>query len=196
VYLAYKQIADGQSTAYYPKDLVIHSSVPPATLVAAVRRTVHQIDARQPISDIKPMSEVVADVTAARSVQVRVLVAFAAIAFLLAAIGIHGLLSFAVSTRQQEIGVRMALGAQRSEIVRMVTRQGVVLAAAGVIPGIAIAYAGGRAMQSLLAGVQPGDAMTFGAAGALCVVMTVLGSLLPTLRAVRVDPATALRAEV
>jgi putative ABC transport system permease protein len=196
VYLAYKQIADGQSPPYYPKDLVIRSSVPPATLVHAVRDIVHRIDAGQPISNIKPMSEVVADVTAARSVQVRVLVAFAAIAFLLAAIGIHGLLSFAVSSRQHEIGVRMALGAQRSEIVRMVTRQGMVLAAAGVLPGLAIAYAAGRAMQSLLAGVEPGDAMTFGAAGLSCVVMTLVGSLLPALRAVRVDPAMALRADV
>ena len=116
------------------------------------------------------------------------LVAFAAIAFLLAAVGIHGLLSFAVSSRQHEIGVRMALGAQRSEIVRMVMRQGVVLAVAGVVPGIAIAYAGGRAMRSLLAGVEPGDAATFAAAGALCVVMTLVGSLVPTLHAVRVDP--------
>jgi putative ABC transport system permease protein len=74
-------------------------------------------------------------------------------------------------------------------------RQGIVLAAAGVLPGIAIAYAAGRAMQSLLAGVQPADTVTFAAAGVLCVAMTLLGSLLPTLRAARVDPATAFRAE-
>jgi predicted permease len=196
VYLAYKQIADGQSSPYYPKDLVMRSSIPPTTLVRAAREIVHRIDPQQPISNIKSMSEIVEDVTAARSVQVRVLVAFAAIAFLLAAIGIHGLLSFAVSSRQHEIGVRMALGAQRREIVRMVMRQGIALAAFGVLPGLVLAYIGGRAMQSLLAGVQPGDALTFGAAGLLCVVMTLVGSLLPTLRAVRVDPATALRAEV
>jgi putative ABC transport system permease protein len=128
-------------------------------------------------------------------VQVRVLVAFAAIAFLLAAIGIHGLLSFTVSSRQHEIGIRMALGAQRGEIVRLIMRQGIVLAAAGVIPGIVIAYVAGRAMQGLLAGVQPADTVTFAAAGVLCLAMTLLGSLLPTLRAARVDPATAFRAE-
>jgi putative ABC transport system permease protein len=142
------------------------------------------------------MTEVVGSVTAARSVQVRVLVAFAVIAFLLAGIGIHGLLSFAVSNRQHEIGVRMALGAQRGDIVRMVMRQGVILSAAGVLPGIVIAFLVGRAMQSLLAGVQPGDAVTFASAAILCVVMTLVGSLLPTLRAVRVDPATAFRTEV
>jgi ABC-type antimicrobial peptide transport system permease subunit len=174
---------------------VIRSSVPSATLIPAVRRVVEQVDPLQPVSNIKAMSDVVSDVTAARAVQVRVLVAFAAIAFLLAAIGIHGLLSFTVSSRQHEIGIRIALGAQRSEIVRLIMRQGVILAAAGVIPGILIAYAAGRGMQSLLAGVRPADPATFIAAGVLCVVMTLIGSLLPTLRAARVDPATAFRSE-
>jgi putative ABC transport system permease protein len=195
VYLAYKQVGDGQSGFYNPKVLVIRSSIPSATVIPAVRRIVRQVDPQQPVSNIKPMSTIVSDVTAARSVQVRVLIAFAAIAFLLAAIGIHGLLSFTVSSRQHEIGVRIALGAQRSEIVRLIMRQGIILAVAGVIPGLAIAYAAGRAMRSLLAGVQPADAVTFAAAGVLCLMMTLIGSLLPTLRAARVDPATAFRAE-
>jgi putative ABC transport system permease protein len=193
--MSYKQLADGQSTGYNPKDLVIRASVPTQALVSSVRQAVLQVDPHQPISDVRPMTEIVADATGARAVQVRVLVAFAAIAFLLAAIGIHGLLSFAVATRRHEIGVRMALGAQRTEIVRMVMRQGALLAAAGVLPGLLVAYLGGRAMQGLLAGVQPADALTFGVAAVLCVVMTLVGSLLPTLRAVRVDPATALRAD-
>jgi putative ABC transport system permease protein len=195
VYLAYKQVLDGQSTFFSPKDLVIRASIPATTVIPAVRRIVRRLDPQQPVSNIKTMPAIVADVTAARSVQVRVLVAFAAIAFLLAAIGIHGLLSFTVSSRQHEIGIRIALGAQRGEIVRLIMRQGVVLAAAGVLPGIAIAYVAGRAMQSLLAGVEPADTVTFAAAGVLCLVMTLLGSLLPTLRAARVDPATAFRAE-
>jgi predicted permease len=194
VYLAYKQVLDGQ-TFFNPKDLVIRTSVPATTLIPAVRRIVGRVDPHQPISNVKTMLAIVSDVTAARSVQVRVLIAFAAIAFFLAAIGIHGLLSFTVSSRQHEIGVRMALGAQPGEIVRLILRQGIVLAAAGVLPGLAIAYAAGRAMQSLLAGVQPTDPVTFAAAGVLCVVMTLVGSLLPTLRAARVDPATAFRAE-
>jgi ABC-type antimicrobial peptide transport system permease subunit len=89
----------------------------------------------------------------------------------------------------------MALGAQQGEIVRLIMRQGVLLAAAGVLPGIAIAYAGGRGMQTLLAGVQPADPVTFIAAGLLCVAMTLVGSLAPTLRAARVDPAIAFRSE-
>ena len=89
----------------------------------------------------------------------------------------------------------MALGAQRGDIVRTVVRQGVILAAAGVIPGLVIAYLAGRSIQSLLAGVEPADAMTFAAAGALCVLMTIAGTLAPALRAVRVDPAAAFRSE-
>jgi predicted permease len=195
VYMPYRQFPNGQGSFYSPKDLVIRSSIPTATLVPAVRRIVQRADPEQPISDIRPMSEIVSDVTAARSVQVRVLIAFAAIAFILAAVGIHGLLTYSVSSRQHEIGVRIALGAQRGDIVRMIMKQGAILAAAGVIPGLILAYLAGRSMQSLLAGVEPSDVLTFGAAGVLCIVMTMVGTLLPTMRAVRVDPSTAFRSE-
>jgi putative ABC transport system permease protein len=195
VYLACEQVRDGESEFFTPKDLVIRSSVPSTTVVAGVRHIVKQVDPQQPISNVKQMATIVSDATAARAVQVSVLVAFAAIAFLLAAIGIHGLLSFTVSSRQHEIGVRMALGAQRSEIVRLIVQRGVLLAAAGVLPGILIAYAAGRAMQGLLAGLQPADPVTFIAAGVLCVMMTIIGSFHPAVRAVRVDPAAAFRAE-
>ncbi|MEP6836335.1 MAG: ABC transporter permease [Gemmatimonas sp.] len=195
VYQSYQQVINGQSSFYYPKDLVIRSTLPQGTLVPAVRTIVRRVDPQQPISDIRMLSDIVSDMTAARSVQVRVLGAFALIAFLLAASGIHGLLAFSVSQRQREIGVRMALGAQRSEIVRMVMNRGVLLAVAGVIPGVAVAYAAGRAMQGLLAGINPADALTFCAVVAMCGVMTIVGSLLPVLRAVRVDPAVAFRAE-
>jgi putative ABC transport system permease protein len=137
----------------------------------------------------------VAGETATRAMQVRVLVVFTAIAFGLAAVGIHGLLSFAVSQRVTEIGVRRALGAQSRDVLVMVAGRGLALAAAGAVPGVLIAYAAGRAMEALLAGVGPADVRTFVAATALCVLMTVLGTLAPTLRALRVDPVTALRAE-
>src|SRR5579862_446226 len=150
---------------------------------------------QQPISDVRTMAEIVADNTASRSAQVRVLGAFAAIAFFLAAVGIHGLLSFAVSRRTREIGVRIALGARPGEILGMVMRQAAVLGAAGVVPGIVLAYGAGRAFEALLAGVKPGDALTFACAVGLSLLMTLLGSLLPALRAVRIDPMPAIRAE-
>lgn len=195
VYLPYQQVKDGDLIGYIPQDLAIWTTAPPGTLLPAVRRIVAAADPEQPISNVQTLEEIVADRTASRSVQARVLAGFAVIAFLLAAVGIHGLLSFAVSTRRHEFGVRMALGAQSREIVAMVLRQGARLAAAGVLPGIALAYAAGRAMQSLLAGVQPGDALTFAAAVVACVVMTLAGSLMPVLRAVRVPPATVFRSE-
>ena len=121
--------------------------------------------------------------------------AFALMAFVLAAIGIHGLLSFAVSQRVQEIGVRLALGARSSDILSMVMWRGAILAIAGIVPGVLIAYAAGRSMEALLAGVRPADGVTLAAAIALSFLMTVLGTLAPTVRALRVDPMTALRAE-
>ena len=141
------------------------------------------------------MTDIVERDTASRSTQVRVLGAFALIAFVLAGIGIHGLLSFAVSQRVQEIGVRMALGAQSGDILSMIIRRSLMLAVAGVVPGVALAYAAGRSMEALLAGVKPADTLTLASAVGLALAMTVAGSLAPTLRALRVDPITALRAE-
>src|SRR5262249_43570250 len=99
------------------------------------------------------------------------------------------------SQRAQEIGVRMALGAQPGDILRMVVERGLKLAVAGVVPGVLLAYAAGRGMQALLVGVTPGDAATFGSVVGLAVVMTVVGTLVPALRAVRMDPLSALRTE-
>ncbi len=164
-------------------------------LVPALRKIVAAADPAQPVSDVNTMSEIAGAETAPRLVQVRVLGAFAAIALVLAAVGIHGLLSFAVSMRSREIGVRMALGAQRSDILRMVAGTGARLAGAGVLAGSALAYAAARALQSLLAGVSPGDALVWGSAILLSIVMTVAGSLVPAIRAARVDPGIAIRCD-
>jgi predicted permease len=193
VYFPYKQVEDGSFPFYSPESLVVLSSN--NSVLPAIRRIIHTADPEQSISDARPMAEIVAADSAARSVQVDAIASFAAMAFLLTAIGIHGLLAFGVSERRTEFGVRIALGAQRSDILGMVLRQGVVLTAAGAIPGIALAYASGRAMEALLAGVKPGDALTFTAAGALVVLMALAGSLLPAVRAIRIDPIQAIRAE-
>jgi putative ABC transport system permease protein len=197
VYLSAKQLADGAILFFAPKDLIVRATpaIDPTSLVPSIRAIVHEADPQQPVSDVRTLAEIVGRETASRTVQLRVLAAFAAIAFVLAAVGIHGLLSFAVSQRAQEIGVRVALGAQKRDILTMVMARSLWLAIAGVIPGLALAYAAGRAMRALLVGVTPADAPTFLAVGALAMVMTILGSLMPTLRALRVDPITALRAE-
>ena len=112
VYVPDQQVPDGGVIFYAPKDLAVRTAVDPASLVPAIRRVVAQVDPQQPISDVRTMAEVVREETGARAVQVRVLGAFAAAALLLAAVGIHGLLSFVVRSRSQEIGVRIALGAR------------------------------------------------------------------------------------
>jgi putative ABC transport system permease protein len=195
VYMAYKQVQDGWYPFYTPKDLVVHASSNPAALVPAIRRIIHNADPSQPVSDVQTMNDIVDDQTASRSVQVKVLGAFAAVAFLLAGIGIHGLLSFGVSQRRQEIGVRIALGAQSGHIVRMVMTQSMVLATFGIFLGLILAYGAGKTMESLLAGVKPDDPATFLISIVLCSVMAIIGSLLPILRAVRVDPMKVIRTD-
>lgn len=195
VYLPYQQATDGYLVFYAPKDLVIRASASPASLLPAVRRIIRDADPEQPISSVRTLAEIVDTNTAPRSVQVRIIGAFAALALLLAGIGIHGLLSFTVSNRLSEIAVRVALGAQPRDILRIILRQSTLLAALGVVLGVALAYAAGHAMQALLVGVTPGDAATFLGAAALCFLMAIAGSLVPSLRAIRVDPIAAIRAE-
>jgi predicted permease len=195
VYIPHKQVPDNSIIGYTPKDLIIRSTLDAGALVPSVRAIVRRADPEVPLSNIKTMAEIVDGQTASRAVQLRVLAAFAVIAVFLAGVGIHGVLSFAVAQRVQEIGVRIALGAQSRDILSMIVWRGVLLAAAGVVPGVALAYAAGRMMESLLVGVNPSDGVTFLAAVALAIVMTTAGSLVPTLRALRIDPIKAIRAE-
>jgi predicted permease len=195
VYIPYQQVADGSIIGYVPKDLVLRTSAPPGTLLPALRRIIAAADPEQPVSNVRMLGDVVESETEPRAVQVRALTAFAAIAFLLAAVGIHGLLSFTVSSRSQEIGVRLALGAQRTNILGMILRDAARLSAAGILFGAAAAYLAGSSMRALLAGVDAADLPTFTAAIALCALMTLTGSLIPALRAIHIDPASAIRVE-
>lgn len=195
VYLPASQQFNGQLGFYAPRDLVIRSSVPPKTLIPAVRSIIRRADPQLPITEVQTLEEVVSLETAPRVVQLRVLGAFAAVAFLLAAIGIHGLLAFTVSARTRDIGVRIALGATSLDILKMVLGRSVLLGGLGVTIGVALAYAAGRSMRSLLAGVDPADVTVFAAAVGLSLIMTIAGSVLPAWRAVRVDPLAATRAD-
>jgi predicted permease len=195
VYLPYQQFQD-ISPFYVPKSLAVRAASGDArTLAPALRRIVREADPQLPISDVRMMSDIVVGETASRRVEAIMLSAFAAIAFLLAAIGIHGLLSFAVSSRTQEIGVRMALGARAGDILTMILRDGLMLALAGIAIGTGLAYGAGIGLRSLLAGVRPGDLQTFAAAITLCLLMTLAGSLIPAIQAVRIDAAAAVRPE-
>ena len=195
VYLSYRQVPDNYIVWYAPKDLAIRSIVPGETLVPAVRRIIARADPQLPVSDVQMLSKIVEDDTAARSIQVRVLSGFALMALLLAGIGIHGLLSFAVSTRSQEIGVRVAVGAQRTDILAMIFRESLLLAVIASVIGVALAYASARALESILAGVRPADAEIYAISLSVALGMTFLGSLWPAARALRIDPMSAMRAE-
>jgi predicted permease len=203
VYLPAAQGPNGGVPRYQPKDLLIRTAATTpeettaaaAALMPAVREIIARADPEQPISEVQTLSEIVTADTAPRVTQVRVLGVFAGIAFLLAGIGIHGLLSFAVSHRAPEIGVRMAMGAQRRDILGMVLFEGLTLAVIGVIAGVALAYAAGRSMEALLAGITPWDLPTFAAGITVSLAMTIVGSLLPALRAVRVDPLVVMKAD-
>jgi predicted permease len=158
-----------------------------------VRAIVKTMNANLPITEALPL----ADVTALGLIPQRIAAAVAAslgvVALFLAAIGIYGVTSYAVSSRTREIGIRMALGADRARVVRLVVRQGFVLAALGVAGGVAIAAAGARLLESLLFGVRGLDPITFGTACLIFAVITGLASLIPARRAAAVDPMVALR---
>ncbi|HEV7238431.1 MAG TPA: ABC transporter permease [Thermoanaerobaculia bacterium] len=193
VYVSSSQIADNSIIGYIPHDLAIRSALPPEQLLPAVRRIIASADPEQPISSVRPLAEIVADDTAPRRVQIRVLAILSAIALLIAGVGVHGLLSFAVAQRTKELGVRRALGAQDGGIVTMILRDGVRLAAIGTAIGVGVAILVGRGMSALLFGVPPTDVRTIAAAAALCMLTALIGCLRPALRAVSIDPMIALR---
>ena len=195
VYLPSTQVQDGWLTFYAPKDLVVRSSGAVAPVVAAIREAVARANPEQPVSDVRTLSDIVENETASRSVQVSALGAFAAIAVLLACLGIHGLLSFVVASRTQEIGVRMAFGATPGLVIGLVLGRTALMAGVGVAIGLGVALAVSRSVEALLAGVSPADGATFAVAALVAFAMALVGSVLPARRAVSVDPLAAIRVE-
>ncbi|HKO60926.1 MAG TPA: ABC transporter permease [Pyrinomonadaceae bacterium] len=193
MYLPFKQV-DGFH-GYKPRDLVIRTEQDPQQLIAAMRREIHAVDPNQPVSNIATLDETFVQGTQRRKVGMTLLVAFAALALLLAVIGIYAVLAFFVTQHRPEIGVRVALGAQRRDILGLVLKKGMVLAAAGVVIGLASAVAITRLMASLLFGVQPVDALTFAAVSFCVLAVALLACYIPARRATKVDPLIALRYE-
>ncbi len=194
VYLPARQRDDSAISPFYtPKDLLVRSATDSVRLVPAIRDIVHRVDPEQPVSDVRSLADIAEAETAPRLTQVRVLGAFACVAFLLVVTGIHAVLSSVVSSRTREIGIRVALGATYRSVVAMVAGQGLALGLTGIALGAVAGYAGGRMLQTLLIGVAPDDPLTFLGAVGLSLVMTLVGSLMPTVRALRLNPTTAIR---
>jgi putative ABC transport system permease protein len=168
---------------------------PPLSLASAVEREVHQLDPDQPVADARSMEEVVDRTIAGARFNTLLLGVFAQIAFLLAAVGIYGVISCDVSERTHEIGIRVALGAQPGDVLKLVLGQGARLAGYGIAAGLAAAFALTRLMATMLYGVKATDAYTFAAIPVLLGAVALAASYLPTRRALRLDPVTALRHE-
>jgi putative ABC transport system permease protein len=175
--------------------MVVRTAQPPLSLASAVEREVHQLDPDQPVADARSMEDVVDEAIAGARFNTVLLGVFALIAFVLAAVGIYGVISCDVSERTHEIGIRVALGAQPGDVLKLVLGQGARLAGYGIAAGLAAAFALTRLMAAMLYGVKATDAYTFAAIPVLLGAVALAASYLPSRRALALDPVTALRHE-
>lgn len=178
-----------------PMTLALRATGDPRELLPAIRAEVKALDPGVPLAEIKLLDELVSDRLAQPRMQAGVLAGFAALALVLAVIGTYGVMAYAVSQRTREVGIRMALGAQRGDVLRPLMGEGVGLIAAGVILGLAGALAATRLMQSMLTNISVYDPLTFIATTVMLVAAALLACWLPARRAIRIDPLVALRAE-
>ena len=193
MYFPYPQSSENLS--YIPRDLVIRTTGDPKSVLGAVRGAIHVADPDQPISNIATMEEVLGREAGQRRLGMILISSFAALALILASLGIYSILAFFVSQHRNEIGVRMALGASPRRIVWLVLKKGMSLAILGVGIGLAASFALTRLMSSLLFGVRPADPLTYFLVPTLLGFVAVLACLVPARRAVKVDPVVALRYE-
>ncbi|HVF23476.1 MAG TPA: ABC transporter permease [Pyrinomonadaceae bacterium] len=178
-----------------PRDLVVRVNGDSAALVGAVREAVWAVDKDQPVSNVRTMDQVFAAAVSRERFQMLLLALFATLALVLACVGLYGVISYAVAQRTREIGVRMALGAQPRDVLRLVIRQGMALTIAGLLIGIGVGLAATRVMSDMLFGVTATDTVTFISAGALLVAVAFLACYVPARRGTKVDPLVALRYE-
>jgi putative ABC transport system permease protein len=175
--------------------LIVRSTAAPTLIINGARAAIKQLDGDLPIFDAKTMTEALSDTVSQPRFYAILLGSFATIALLIAALGIYGVISYAVSQRTRELGIRIALGAQRERVVRLVIGQGLTLTLLGIVVGVAGAYAMTRMISSLLFGVAPADPLTFVVVAFVFVGVASLASYLPARRAASVDPIIAMRAE-
>ncbi|HEY6181976.1 MAG TPA: ABC transporter permease [Terriglobales bacterium] len=190
-------------TIYFPSlqnpdqtmSLVVRTALPASTILPGIKDAIWRVDKDQPIFNVKAMDEIVAGITSAQRVAFLMLDAFALLALALAALGIYGVTSYAVTQRIHEIGVRVALGAQHGDILGMVVLSGIKLVGAGILIGLVASFGLTRLMTSLLFGVSASDPLTFAGVAVLLFAVALLACYIPARRAANVDPMVALRYE-
>ena len=198
MYVPQSQITDGLTrlaAGLLPLSWVVRTTGDPLALGPAVQREFENLDPQLAPSHVVSMTQVIAESNTRQDFNTLLLTVFAAIALLLAAVGIYGLMSYAVQQRTQEIGIRMALGADQGRIMRLILGQGVRLAVIGTVLGLGAAYGFTRLLAKFLFGVKPSDPLAFSTVAVILIVVTLLAAFVPTRRAMRVDPMVALRQE-
>jgi len=189
IYLPYRQWPVGSMT------VLLKTSVPPSSLADAVRSEVYAVDSSLPVSNVNTLDAILAKSISQQRFYMLLLTIFASVALALAAIGIFGVLSYAVSQRTREIGIRMALGAQGSTVVRLVVRQALLLVGCGVAAGLAFGLLLSQTMANMLFAIAPTDPATYATVSAVLAAVSLFASYVPARRATRVDPIVALRSE-
>jgi predicted permease len=175
--------------------ILIHTQVAPQSIAGAAAGEIHKLDASLALYDVRTIEDAMGRAAANRRFMLLLFTAFAALALLLTALGLYGVLSYAVAQRRGEIGVRMALGASAADVSRFVVREGMKPALAGVAFGLVGAVLASRVLKSLLFGVEPLDPLTFALVPPLLLAVSLLACYLPAIRATRIDPMQALRSE-
>jgi predicted permease len=190
MYLTFRQVRQPG-----PDYLLVRTAVDPESVTYAVQSAIHAVDPEQPVARVQTMEAYAAQEMAGRDGQFRILEVFAGLALFLAALGIYGVLAYAVTQRRREIGIRRAFGADTVSVAGLVLRQGVRLTVGGLAAGALLAWAATRAMSSLLAGTRPLNATAIAAAAAILLAAALAACLAPSLAASRVEPASILREE-
>jgi predicted permease len=190
MYLNYRQLKNIPANA-----LVVRTTIDPMSLAGSVRNAIWSVDKDQAVADIDTMDHILAEAVARQRFSMFLLGFFAVVALLLASVGIYGVMSYSVAQRTREIGIRMALGARRADVLQMTVKQGLKLVGAGMLLGVVAAFILTRVMATLLYGITATDPITFGGISVVLLAVAILASYIPALRATKVDPIVALRSQ-